>query len=163
MFYQTFPTNEFRHVSRKRNTCNSSVVSAKLKGNLFLRDPPRYERCLCRPNVNRFLMQAFCSIFKQHISLEENQHFQIYKKKGYSVKSLFIFWRDSSTPLPYKGVSVSWLCSHSVFSSLSQFKMDSNTVASFVQKPQTIVRFISIVSASVAHNLIQGRKRSFIS
>ena len=33
-------------------------------------------------------MQAFCSIFKQHISLEENQHFQIYKKKGYSVKSL---------------------------------------------------------------------------
>ena len=151
-------------------TCQENEMLATAL--LFLRNwkeifssgiPPGTERCLCRPNVNRFLMQAFCSIFKQHISLEENQHFQIYKKKGYSVKSLFIFWRDSSTPLPYKGVSVSWLCSHSVFSSLSQFKMDSNTVASFVQKPQTIVRFISIVSASVAHNLIQGRKRSFIS
>lgn len=69
-----------------------------------------------------FLMQAFSSIFKLRISLEENQRFQIYKKKGHSVQSLFrpfYFWRNSSTPLPYKGVTVSWLCSHSVFSSLS--------------------------------------------
>ena len=45
-------------------------------------------------------MQAFCSIFKQHISLEENQHFQIYKKKGYSVKSLFIFGEIHPLPSP---------------------------------------------------------------
>ena len=47
-------------------------------------------------------MQAFCSIFKQHISLEENQHFQIYKKKGYSVKSL-IFGEIHPLPSPTRG------------------------------------------------------------
>ena len=48
-------------------------------------------------------MQAFCSIFKLHISLEENQHFQIYKKKGHSVKSLFIFGEIHPLPSPTRG------------------------------------------------------------